>query len=1000
MQDLDTPAPVHKVPRPFDPERARAQLQDLRGEMSQSGREDALELLHRADVEDMLICLFGNSPFLSRSVVRDPDFITPLFTRQAIELKHDLLAQIDVLKPATFNIAELMAHLRQLRSRIALMTAVADIGGKWSLNDVTQTLSEFADLSTEFALAHLMRDRLLSGDLSWPGAAPEAAAQDIAQGSGYFILGMGKLGAFELNYSSDIDLIVFYDVDSASYHGRKTLQDCFIGITRDLVRILQERTQEGYVFRTDLRLRPDAGATPVAISTEAAEVYYQSMGRNWERSAMIKARVIAGDRAVGADFVRAMTPFVWRRNLDFAALEDVHAMKARIHSHHAHVEPQARGQDVKLGHGGIREIEFFVQAQQLIAGGRELRLRESRTRDALVALSHFGAISGQDASILDEAYQYLRRVEHRLQMINDQQTHSIPEDDSGLAHISTFLGYDDVDGFEAELVSHLTAVQAHYDALFSEVRETESAQESSELGGLFSSQEPSVAAVDELQTLGFGNPTQAADVIQNWGSGRYRACRSERARQLLASLTPSILQTLAQTATPDQALARFDEFLGKLPSGVQLFSLFHANPRLLSLIADVMGSAPALADSIGRNPSLLDAVLSADFFDILPGREALEAELAITLDRALDFQDVLDLARRWANDRKFQIGVQTLQNTITVPEAYEAQTSLADAVIRGMLPKVQDEFAQHHGHIPGGELAVVGMGSLGGGEISFSSDLDLIFLYAAKDLSARSDGPRPLAASQYFARLGQRLINALTALTGEGRLYEVDMRLRPSGRAGPIAVTVESFEKYHSEQSWTWEHMALARARVVAGSQDLSTIVDAAIQKVLRQDRDGRQLLKDIAEMRGKLEEEFGTENPWGIKHVRGGLLDLEFISQYWQLLWAKEHPDILSPRTVEVFRRLKEQGLVQESLVDELIGGYTLQAAVRGFLRQCFGGDFHPREQGSDGIRLALAKAAGLGTFDVLEERLLKVQQDVRKDYDEIITDPASRLTDTGEPL
>ena len=998
MQDLDTPALVHKVPGPFDAEHAYAQLEDLRHQISDLGKEDILELLHRTDVQEMLVCLFGNSPFLSRSIVRDPDFIEPLFTRPASDLKKDLLGQIDLREPPTLNIAELMAHLRRLRSRVALMTAVADISGNWSLNDVTQTLSELADLSTEFALAHLMRDRLISGDLSWPNASPDAAVRELTQGSGYFILGMGKLGGFELNYSSDIDLIVFYDNDAASYQGRRTLQDCFIGITRDLVRVLQERTQEGYVFRTDLRLRPDAGATPVAISTEAAEVYYQSMGLNWERSAMIKARVIAGDRAAGASFMKAMSPFVWRRSLDFAALEDVHAMKARIHSHHSHGKPQARGQDVKLGHGGIREIEFFVQAQQLIGGGRELRLRQSRTRDTLMTLSDLGAITGEDAAKMDEAYQYLRGVEHRLQMINDQQTHTLPDDDDGLAHVSTFLGYDDVKTFEAELVQHLSVVQARYDSLFSDPHSADSDQESSELGGLFSTQEPSGPAIAELKELGFGNPGQAAEVVQNWGSGRYRACRSERARQLLASLTPLILQTFSETAAPDLALARFDEFLGKLPSGVQLFSLFQANPRLLSLIADVMGSAPALADSIGRNPSLLDAVLESDFFDILPARETLEAELTETLDRAQDFQDVLDLARRWTNDRKFQIGVQTLQNTISVPEAYEAQTNLADAVVRAMLPKVQAEFALQHGDLNEGELAVVGMGSLGGGEISFSSDLDLIFLYTAKDLNARSDGPRPLAASQYFARLSQRLINALTALTGEGRLYEVDMRLRPSGTAGPIAVTVDSFEKYHSEQSWTWEHMALARARIIAGGQDLCADVNAAIQKVLRQTRDEGQLLLDIANMRRKLEEEFGTDNPWHIKQVRGGLLDLEFISQYWQLLWARDHKDILSPHTVQVFRKLKEIGLVKESVADGLIEACELLGAVRGFLSQCFGGDFHPREQGSSGVRLALAKAAGLGTFDILEESLLKVEQDVRKRYGEIIDEPASRLTDSGK--
>lgn len=1003
MEDLDSQPRPHKIPRPFDLDQAALQLSELRAQLEQKEETAFLELTREKLVEDMLHCLFGNSPFLGRCLLRDLDFAQRLFqeapTAQKLgALRDDLFNQFKQDARVPLGTDRLMQLVRILRQRTALLCAVADVGEEWTVLEVTATLSNLADMATDFTVAHLLRARLAAGELSWPGGpdgSSDVITPDLAEGSGYFVLGMGKLGAHELNYSSDIDLIVFYDADAATYHGKRDLQDSFIKLTRDLVRILQERTQDGYVFRTDLRLRPDAGATPVAISVDAAEIYYQSTGLNWERAAMIKARVVAGDRAAGADFLDRISPFVWRKHLDFAALDDVHAMKMRIHSHHGHGQPQARGQDVKLGHGGIREIEFFAQAQQLISGGREPQLRIPQTLGALEVLARIGAIEEKDEADLKEAYLFLRRLEHRLQMVNDEQTHMVPEDDIGFAHIATFMGYEKTEDFESDLLGHLGAVQLRYESLFSGAHSLPEEERPSNLSQVFSSEEVSPAVLDELEAIGYRDVAQIEDMVRNWGSGRYRACRSERARQLLGVLTPEILRTFGATANPDAALARFDEFLGKLPSGVQLFSLFQANPKLLSLLADIMGSAPALAEFIGRNTLLLDAVISPDFFALPPDREVYETELGTALEAARDFQDVLDIARRWANDRKFQIGVQTLQNTLDVADAYIAQTNLADAILRQLLPAVIREFAAQHGEIADGELAVIGMGSLGGAEMSFSSDLDLVFLYQVPDLDQKSEGPRPLPASQYYSRLAQRFINALTALTGEGRLYEVDMRLRPSGGAGPIAVGIESFEKYHQEQSWTWEHMALTRARVVVGPSALVEHTETAIAGVLRRPRDHEGLLADVSTMRQRMAQEFATDNPWEVKHVRGGLLDIEFLCQYWQLLWAHEHHGILSQQTAQSFRKLGEAGLIDEAAAADLVAASTLMGAVRGFLRQCFGSDFNPREHGSDGVRMALAKAAGLSTFEELERQILRTQEQVRSYYEKVIEEPARKLID-----
>ncbi|MDX1581306.1 MAG: glutamine-synthetase adenylyltransferase, partial [Alphaproteobacteria bacterium] len=532
--------------------------------------------------------------------------------------------------------------------------------------------------------------------------------------------------------------------------GKREAQDCFVKVTQELVKILQQRTGDGYVFRTDLRLRPDAGATAVALSVDAAELYYQSMGLNWERAAMIKARVHAGDLEAGQAFLRDLRPFVWRKHLDFAALEDIHSMKARIHSHHKHKALQLPGQDIKLGPGGIREIEFFAQAHQMIAGGREPELRAPRTLEALSQLVELERIKPEDRDELEAAYRYLRALEHRLQMIRDEQTQILPETQEGLTAIATFMGEADLETFEARLMGHLKAVQTHYDELFRDPYAED--EEADDLSTLFTSEVIDEKALDKIRAFGFEDPERAAAIIRAWESGRYRACRTDRARKLLKELTPAILTSLGQTAGPDRALVRFDEFLGKLPSGVQLFSLFQANPNLLDLLADILGSAPALADFLGRNHLLLDAVLSPDFFDPMPGLDELKEELEEAMAPARDFQDILDLSRRWTNDRKFQIGVLTMRNVIDVNQAEADSSDVAEAVVDRLLPHVEREFAKQHGRVPGGGIILVAMGSFGGRSISFSSDLDMIFLYTAPDSGVESDGDRPLAASQYYMR--------------------------------------------------------------------------------------------------------------------------------------------------------------------------------------------------------------------------------------------------------
>jgi glutamate-ammonia-ligase adenylyltransferase len=955
------------LPRPFDAARAEAVLADWRAQARDSGLAALARLSAEPALEALLRCLFGNSPYLGRSLFRETAFCRELFTAPPDQTRARLLEDLRCTAPGLTGMAELMRALRIAKTRIALLCAAADVAGLWALDDITATLSNFAALALDLAVAHLLRARMVAGDLAWPDEPGAPATPALARASGYAVLAMGKLGAGELNYSSDIDLIILFDPQTVRYGGKRDMQDCFIRLTRQLVRIMQERTAEGYVFRTDLRLRPDAGATPIALSLDAAEIYYQSVGLNWERAAMIKARPIAGDLATGRDFLERIRPFVWRKHLDFAAVADIHAIKMQIHQHHHHQEDQLAGYDVKLGRGGIREIEFFAQIQQLIAGGRDPRLREPTTKGALRALCSAGMLEPAGLDELLAAYDYLRRLEHRLQMINDEQTQKMPESDGELDHVAAFMGYATREDLSHDLRAHRHRVIARYDALFHDTQTIDEAE---------------MPTAPDPAALGFTDPDKTRALVTAWEHGRYRACRSERARALLRKLTPTLLRALAATAEPDAALLRFDEFLSNLPSGVQLFSLFQAHPWLLELIAEIMGSAPGLATVLGRNVLLLDAVLSPDFFAPLPGLPALKRSLAEVLEGARDFQDHLDLSRRWTNERKFQIGVLVLRHLIDMEAAGHAQSDLAEAVIATLLPVVERDFAQKHGVLERSGLAIVALGKLGGRQMTVTSDLDLIFLYDGVQGNGFSNGPKPLPPSLYYARLSQRLINALSALTGEGQLYEVDMRLRPSGKKGPIAVSLDAFTSYHDEDAWTWERMSLTRARVIAGPENLQAAARAAIEHALRRARPEASLRREVAQMRQRLAQEFASTDCWQVKYVRGGLLDLEFIAQYLQL----KSRTVFAPDTGEAFARLAEAGEIAPALADELIAATRLQQAVQGYLRLCFGEEF--REQAApEGLRRGLAVAAGMKDFAGLKTCLIDTQKRVYEIYQDIFT-------------
>jgi len=908
---------------------------------------------------------FGNSPFLARLALRDRAFLRRSFDQPPQAVLEGIAAQVRAIASEK-DMAVAMQILRRARREAALTIALADVGGVWGLSEVTHALSGFADACVSASLRFLLRE---AAERTGMDASDPAK---LEAETGLVMLAMGKYGAFELNYSSDIDLVTFYDPLRFPFRKRDDARGAAVDIVKGLVKLLSESTVDGYVFRVDLRLRPDAGATQVAISTDAAEVYYEGMGQNWERAAMIKARACAGDLAAGAAFLETIKPFIWRRSLDYAAIEDIHSIKRQIHAHGKHGAIAVAGHNVKLGRGGIREIEFFAQTQQLILGGRNPHLRSRETLKAIEALRSTGLVTDETAVDLELAYDFLRKLEHRLQMIEDEQTHSLPKSDDGLAHVACFMGFADTAAFSEVFLHHLHTVQRRYLKLF----EREAPLATSEGSLVFTGVEDDPETIETLSGMGFRDPHHIAHAVRGWHHGRIRATRSARAREILTKLMPALLASLATTADPDAAFAQFDRFVSRLPGGVQLFLLLSANTHLLKLISDVCGSAPRLADHLSRSPGVLDALMDRGFLSSLPSREDLDALLGGLLASTSDYEASLDAVRRLAKEQIFRVGVQIIEGKLDAQGAGPAFTNIAECSIAGLLSVVEDELASTAGRVTGGAFAVVAMGKLGGREMTASSDLDLIFVYDAP-ADAISDGNKPVAASTFYARLAQRLIAALTVPTAEGSLYEVDMRLRPTGNKGPVAVSLESFTRYHASESWTWERLALTRARVIAGSADLGSRVSDVIRATLTMPPDVAKILVDAADMRAKLFTQFPGRAPWDLKFARGGLVDIEFIAQTLQLLEAHRTPYVLHSNTIAALNVLTQAKAIAAEDAVALMSAAELQTALMQVLRIAVDGEFDGATA-TPGLKSLLARAGAQADFHALEATLRALQSQV----------------------
>ena len=884
----------------------------------------------------LLNALGGHSPFLADLALREAPTLLRLAERgpdEALDLAMTPLRHAD---PGAAR-EQVGTLLRQVKRQAALIIATADLSGLWGLDQVTGALSTLAEASIDFACTHLLLAAVSRGELKLPHANkrdPKLASK----GSGLIVLGMGKLGGRELNYSSDVDLMLLYDPDAAAYH-RDRASAAYVRLGRDLVTLLEERTADGYVFRTDLRLRPDPAATPLAVNMEAALGYYETLGQNWERAAMIKARPVAGDRALGEQFLRELRPFIWRRHLDFAAMADIHSIKRQIHAHKgakgAGASIALAGHDVKLGRGGIREIEFTVQVLQLIWGGRDPSLRDPTTLGALALLANAGKMDRRAAADLADAYGFLRQLEHRLQMVDDRQTHRLPENENGLARIASFMGFADLPSFSSAFLGHLARVERHYALQFESAPSLGGATSGGNL--VFTGVEDDPETLATLRDMGFVEPSSVAAMVRGWHHGRPRATRSVRARELLTAIMPLLLTAFSRQAEPGKALARFDTMLNRLPAGVQVFSLLHRNPALLDRLAGILGAAPALADHLAQNAAALDGLLAGDFAP--GGADPTGTQIGALVKEARHMEEALEATRRLAFERRFEIDAATLEGRLPVETAGVLRSDLADAALAALLPRLAADFGERYGRVAGGQMAMVALGKLGGREMLPGSDLDLVLLYDHDaDATESTGGPRSLAASQYFIRLAHQVVGAITAAGAEGRLYEVDMRLRPSGNKGPVAVKLAAFEAYHLAESWTWERMALTRARGVAGPPALRKRITEILRASLLRSTDTATTLADATAMRARMLRELPLEGAWDVKPMPGGLVEVEFIAQALQLAHAHARPEILATNTTAALERLGKAGLLPAEEVALLVRAGRLWLGISGLLRLSMG--------------------------------------------------------------
>lgn len=890
--------------------------------------------------------VFETAPYLARLALNCADELASWTSQSGEQAMKDVLERVAEAGQSSESIEALDRSLRQAKARMHLIVAFADLSGQWPVEHVTGAVTRFADASVQACLLAHVRFGADRGQLDPPAKLENPLP-------GVVFLALGKMGTGELNYSSDIDLVAVYDPDVLHLPDGQEPRKRLPRLVQAVVKSLQDVTADGYVFRVDLRLRPDPGASPVIMSTEAALNYYEALGQTWERAAWIKARCCAGDQESGARYIGFMQPFIWRRALDYAAVDDVRGLARQIQTVGDRAVIRLPGHDLKLGRGGIREIEFYAQVPQLVFGGRDASVRRPGTLPALAALVERDVIDSETVASLSDDYRRLRQWEHRIQMRQDEASQTLPQRDEDRHAIARMAGFTELHDFDTEVETVLRRVHGHFSDQFQDDRSL-----SSECGTLIlTGVEPTPDTLETLSRLGFEAPEQIWKRLNGWAAGRARAVRNARARSLFMQIAPRLVDIMASTGEPDAAMTRFAAFFESLPIGVQPLSLLTNEPALAADLIAILTMAPRMASELARRPDLLDVMLDKRFSVPLAKDtpDDFRARLEGECGQGDTYEAALNTARRLVREERFRVGTQILRGTADAQTAGAAFAAIADAAVESMAQAAEIETCRRQGEMPG-RYVVLGMGKLGGRELSADSDIDLMIVY-----DGESD------AAHWFTRFAQRLISALSVPTEEGGLYEVDMQLRPSGKAGPVAVQFSRFEAYYESEAWTWEMMALTRARVVAGDPELGDRVMAAAEAALARPRDRKTVLSDARDMRRRLEEAKPPRNDWDLKARPGGLQDIEFIAQALQVC-AAPRADVVRNTTVSAISALVNAAAIEQEDAVHLIDSVHMILGMAQLLRSAHGSGFDP-SGASANFAKSLSGLGGASDLDALQD-------------------------------
>lgn len=867
-----------------------------------------------------LVTAWAGSGYVATQCARSPELLLDLFESGDLHRSYEQAEYASRLSERLSGVTtdvQLAEVLRRFRSREMVRVAWRDLTGHAELKEVTHDLSAIADACIDQALTRLYDWHV--EQWGTPCSADGGPQRMV-------VLGMGKLGARELNFSSDIDLIFAYPEDGQTQGARRSIdnREFFVRLGQRLIAALDKPTDQGFVFRVDMRLRPFGSSSALAASFDAMETYYQVHGREWERYAMIKARVVAGDKEAGERLLTMLKPFVYRRYVDFGAFESLREMKAMIERE---VRRKGMQENVKLGPGGIREVEFIGQAFQLIRGGREPTLQQRPILTILEALKGFQLLPDYVVAELAQAYVFLRNVEHRLQMAADQQTHSLPVDETGRLRLAWSMGFSDWVNFERALRRRMASVHGHFEQVFAapQAERGEETQARADFDGFWQGSLDAESVHELLAKSGFEDPDEADRLVERLREGHSYRALSAQGRSRLDRLMPLLLGAVAGSRHPDRTLKRVLMLIESVGRRTAYLALLVENPMALSQLVKLCDASSWIATLLARHPLLLDELLDPRTLYAPPRRRELENELRQRMLRIPvdDIEQQMEVLRQFKQTNLLRVAAADVMEAVPLMVVSDHLTELAEVIVEQCVDIAWRHLVERHGRPWCGDdrvcdigFAVVAYGKLGGIELGYGSDLDLVFMYSTDSEGRTTDGDKPVDNAVFYARLAQRIIHILNTRTPAGKLYEVDTRLRPSGASGLLVTGLEGFADYQRKQAWTWEHQALVRARAVSGDVGIVKGFDAIRREVLGRERDREVLRKEVREMRERMRASLGKggAGEFDLKQSPGGIADIEFMVQYGVLAWAHEFPHLLDfTDNIRLLEGLARDGILSE---------------------------------------------------------------------------------------